>query len=191
MQLRPMHIAAHQWRNEILPQKRLPTADEQPARTTAITGKGLEIYTIGHSNHTSDVFVHLLKQHEIQLLVDVRSKPVSRFAAFANKKTLPGLLEREGIRHIFMGNSLGGKPTDPSLQDSDGKPDYVKMRSTDAFQEGISRLIELAKDASVALMCAEEDPSKCHRRLLIGPALEESGVRPLHIRADVSIQGVP
>ena len=142
----------------------------------------MEIYTIGHSNHTSDVFVHLLKHHEIQLLVDVRSNPVSRFAAFANKKTLPGLLEREGIRHMFMSDSLGGKPTDPSLQDCDGKPDYVKMRPTDAFQEGISRLIELAKDARVALMCAEEDPTRCHRRLLIGPAPEESGLGLLHIR---------
>ena len=135
----------------------------------------MDIYTIGHSNHPWENFSTLLKQHEIRALVDVRSKPVSRWAAFANRRTLPGLLEEEGIQHLYMGELLVGKPSDPSYYDDKGRIDYSKIRSTPYFRAGIVELLELARDARVVLMCAEEDPTKCHRTLLIAPAL---GARP-------------
>ena len=146
------------------------------------------IFTIGHSNHTWEAFAALLRQHGIQVLVDTRSNPQSRWAPFASAGTLPSLLEGEGIRYVFMGNSLGGKPADPSAYDANGKPDYRKMRATDEFQRGIGELLDLAEGAALALMCAEEDPGKCHRRLLIGPALEQRGVALIHIREDGSVQ---
>ena len=146
------------------------------------------IYTIGHSNHTWDEFAALLRQNEIQVLADTRSNPSSRFASFANARTLPSLLAQEGIRHVYLGDSLGGKPSDPSLFNDSGKPDYRKIRSTMSFREGIDRLMGLAEESNVVLMCAEEDPSKCHRRLLIGPALEERGIDLLHIRGDGEVQ---
>ena len=140
------------------------------------------IYTIGHSNHRWEQFLALLKGQAIETLVDVRSNPVSRWAAFANIRTLPGLLEREGIRHVFMGDSLGGKPADRELYDDNGTPDYGKIASQPAFQKGIEELMGVAADSRMALMCAEEDPSGCHRTLLIGPALEGRGVALVHIR---------
>ena len=149
----------------------------------------MNIHTIGHSNHSWECFAGLLKQHSIQTVVDTRTNPVSRWASFANKRTLPGLLELEGISYLYMGGLLGGKPADPSCYDSKGKPDYRKIRSTPLFQEGIGELLNLAGESSVVLMCAEEDPSKCHRTLLIGPALEEHRVALLHIRADGSVRG--
>ena len=121
--------------------------------------------------------------------MDVRSRPVSRFADFANSPTLPRLLEREGMRYIFMGDSLGGKPSDRSCYDGAGKPDYDEIRSRDFFKTGIGELTALAETTTVALMCAEEDPGKCHRRLLIGPSLAEIGIPLSHIRADGSLQG--
>ena len=146
------------------------------------------IFTIGHSNHTWDDFVRLLRQHGIETLVDVRSRPVSRFAPFANVPTLPRLLEGEGMSYAFMGDSLGGKPSDRSCYDDAGKPDYDEIRSRDFFKTGISELQALAGQSTIALMCAEEDPGKCHRRLLIGPTLAEMGVPLSHIRADGSVQ---
>lgn len=87
------------------------------------------------------------------------------------------------MRYVFLGDALGGgKPSDPSFYDPKGKPDYRKIRSSPVFQKGLQEVQELAEDRYVALMCAEEDPSKCHRRLLIGPALEAVGVKLLHIR---------
>ena len=95
-----------------------------------------QIYTIGHSNHTWESFSPLLLDNEIELLVDVRSNPVSRFAPFANHRTLPDLLESVDIDYEFMGGPLGGKPADQALYDSKGKPDYHKMRSLDEFSRG-------------------------------------------------------
>ena len=148
----------------------------------------MNIYTIGHSNHTWEAFLPLLEQHGIQTLVDTRTNPVSRWAAFSNRRTLPDLLDRAGVTYFYMGGLLGGKPSDPSCYDADGKPDYWRIRSKPFFQEGIAELVKLAGESLTAIMCSEEDPAKCHRTLLIGPALEEHKVAMLHIRRDGSVQ---
>ena len=147
----------------------------------------MNVYTIGHSNHTWDTFAPLLKQNDVDVLVDARSSPVSRHAPFANVRRLPTLLVQEGVRYVYLGESLGGRPADSSCYDGNGRPDYEKIRSKSFFREGVEELLKLAQDSTVALMCAEEDPKKCHRRLLIGPALENRGVALLHIRADGSV----
>ena len=170
----------------------------------------MEVYTIGHSNHTWERFAALLRQHGIEVLLDVRTNPVSRWAHFASKRTLPGLLEGEGMRYVHMGDSLGGKlapstgsgqapstgsPTSrgeggesPELYDSKGKPDYEKMRSSAGFQQGIEELLKLARDSRVAIMCAEEDPTRCHRTLLIGPQVRQHNMGLRHIRKDGSLE---
>ena len=148
----------------------------------------MRIYTIGHSNHTWESFAPLLKRYGIRLLVDVRSSPVSRWAPFASEHTLPNLLEGVDGRYLHLGSSLGGKPADSSYYDTQGKVDYRKLRSAYAFQEGIEELMRLARREEMAIMCAEEDPAKCHRSLLLGPALDEYGVDLAHIRADGSLQ---
>ena len=72
--------------------------------------------------------------------MDVRSNPASRWARFANRRVLPRLLDEQGIRHEYMGDSLGGKPSDPALYE-DGEPDYRKIAGSSEFQEGIVRLL--------------------------------------------------
>ena len=147
-----------------------------------------QIFTIGHSNHTWDKLVTLLKQHGVQVLVDTRSNPVSRFAPYASSRRLPGLLEQEGIRYVYLGDGLGGRPNDRSCYDEKGRPDYRVMRSRESFREGVEELLGLAEESAVAIMCAEEDPAKCHRTLLVGPALEQRGVRLRHIRKDGMVE---
>ena len=142
------------------------------------------IYTIGHSNHTWESFGALLRDHAIELLVDTRSNPVSRFAPFTNSRTLPDLLDREDIEYVYLGGPLGGKPIDKSFYDDKGKPDYRRMRAEETFQEAVDQVASMARRSNVVLMCSEEDPSQCHRLLLLGPALEEEkGLRMLHIRS--------
>jgi uncharacterized protein (DUF488 family) len=148
----------------------------------------MEIYTIGHSNHAWETFAPLLKMHGIETLVDVRSKPVSRFAPFSNIKRFPGLLESEGIKYVFMGDTLGGRPDDPFCYDVDGKPDYSVMRTRPIFKHRITELVEIARDATAVIMCSEENPMNCHRTLLIGPGLQEFGVALLHIRKGGAVQ---
>ena len=80
------------------------------------------ILTIGHSNHTWESFVSLLKAQEVEVLVDIRTEPVSKHAPFAISRTRPRLLELEGMRYLFLGDSLGGKPADRSCYDHRASP---------------------------------------------------------------------
>ena len=81
------------------------------------------------------------------------------------------------------------KPRDPSMYDAKGKPDYRKMRATDEFEEAIDQLAGMASRRRTAILCSEEDPSGCHRLLLLGPALGEWGCVQRHIRRDGRAQG--
>ncbi len=138
------------------------------------------IHTIGHSNHEFADLLALLRQHSIQMVVDVRSSPYSRYVPQANRETLSRALESAGIFYRWMGDRLGGKPEGVV-------PDYDKLRTSPAFQQGIADLLKLAVNLSTALMCSEGDHRQCHRHKLITPALLDQGVHVLHIQPDGSL----
>ena len=147
--------------------------------------ENLLIHTIGHSDHTTEAFVDLLRRHEISLVVDVRSQPYSRWADQFNRETLARDLKDAGIAYRFMGDALGGRPADPSLYDpGQERPDYRRVEQTPAYQAGIERLLELARTRRVALMCGEGDHRQCHRHLLLAQTLLARGVRVLHVQPD-------
>jgi uncharacterized protein (DUF488 family) len=140
----------------------------------------ITIYTIGHSNHSSEHFLALLQQHEIKLLIDVRSSPYSRYVPQANREVLARELESAGIAYRWMGDRLGGKP--------DGLvADYDQLRASRSFQEGIAELQVLADQHRTVVMCSEGDHRQCHRYKLITPVLIERGVQVLHIQPDGSL----
>jgi uncharacterized protein (DUF488 family) len=148
-----------------------------------------KLFTIGHSSMAAGEFVRLLTDHDVNLLIDVRSRPVSgRFPHF-NGTALSQILEGKGIRYLFLGEELGGRPDDPDAYRADGVVDYRGRRKSYAFGAGIERIEREAEHARVALMCAEEDPIECHRFLMICPELIALGLRPWHIRRDGSIEG--
>jgi uncharacterized protein (DUF488 family) len=148
----------------------------------------LTIYTIGHSNHPVDKFLGLLNLHQIETVVDTRSHPHSRFSPHFNRKQLEVNLANEDIQYLFMGETLGGRPIEPELYDSQGYVLYGEIARTDRFQMAIETLKEMAGDNRIALLCSEENPSVCHRRLLIGRVLFEEGVSVFHIRGDGKLQ---
>ena len=71
------------------------------------------IYTVGHSNHTIDHFLLLLRRHGISAIGDVRSIPYSRFAPHFNRRDLSVALRTAGITYVFLGRELGGLTDDP------------------------------------------------------------------------------
>ncbi len=146
------------------------------------------IFTIGHSNRDVNSLLKLLDENSIQVVVDVRSAPYSRHVPQFNKKDIQTAIIDAGIKYIFMGDSIGGKPVDQQYSDQHGKVDYAKLADSTIFQEGLSRLTKGIQDGwSIALMCAEEDPFKCHRHILIANELElKRNVPVWHIRADGS-----
>lgn len=144
-------------------------------------------FTLGHSNHSAEKFIGLLRQHPIELVVDVRSQPVSRFSPHFRKQNLEKLLAQHGMGYVWL-EALGGRPKDPRLYDAQGRADYAAMAVTEPFRQGLETLKELAGERGVALLCSEEDPNRCHRRLLVVRALcEESPLyqnEVWHIRKD-------
>jgi len=144
------------------------------------------IYTIGHSVHSLEGFLTLLKGHEIDYLCDVRSHPYSRNPQF-NRENLARDLKAAGIGYLFLGAELGARTTDPSCYDR-GKVRYEKLARTAPFRQGIARLIGEAAQHRVALMCAEKDPLECHRTILIAPHIIASGFDVQHIHADGSLE---
>ena len=146
------------------------------------------VYTLGHSCHSLSHFLGLLRQHGIALVVDVRSRPYSRYVPPFNRKALEEALKREGIAYHFLGDKLGGRPENQEFHREDGTIDYGKLQRSPLFQEGIIEVISLAEKFRLALLCGEEDPKRCHRKRLIGPMLKRSGVEVLHIRGDGSIE---
>ena len=146
------------------------------------------IFTIGHSNHSAEKFVGLLKQHGIEVVADVSSQPYSRHAPHFNAKDIEAILWDNGIRRLFLGFELGGRPTAEAFYDADGRVDYARIERSRSFLDGIKQLESSIRDHKTALLCSEEDPVGCHRRLLVGHVLGERGIVVRHIRGDGSVQ---
>ena len=119
--------------------------------------------------------------------MDTRSHPYSRHAPQFNAGGIEATLSGEGIRYLFLGRELGGRPEGGEFYDTEGRVDYALVGSSRPFLDGIGRLEQKIKTSTVALLCSEEDPTRCHRRLLVGRALEERGITLRHIRGDGSI----
>jgi uncharacterized protein (DUF488 family) len=107
----------------------------------------------------------------------------------ADSRALKRILKSAGIQYLYLGDMLGGHPDDPDCYDSQtGKPNYQAMQNKESFQQGINQLVEGLKKYRICVMCAEEDPSSCHRNLLVGEGLRRKGIQILHIRGDGRIQ---
>ena len=149
------------------------------------------IFTVGHSRHTAEQFVALLRAHAIEQLVDVRSQPRSKWVPHFDAAALALLLDARGVNYVSLGKQLGGRPEDRAYYREDGTVDYARRASAPDFADGISQLVALAQCWRTAILCAEEDPSCCHRRLLVAPALVRSGVAVVHVRGDGRLEPEP
>jgi uncharacterized protein (DUF488 family) len=129
-----------------------------------------------------------LKRHGIEVLVDTRSHPYSRHAPHFNTRDIQAALSGYGIGYLFLGLELGGRPEEKEFYDAEGRVDYALVERSRPFLDGIHRLEKEIQARKVALLCSEEDPAGCHRRLLVGRALSERGIVVRHIRGDGSVQ---
>jgi uncharacterized protein (DUF488 family) len=146
------------------------------------------VLTIGHSNQVLDAFLGLLRQHSVEAVADVRTVPWSRYVPHFNAKRLREALAERGINYVPLGAELGGRPAGEEFYDEQGHVRYDRLAASPAFQQGIDRVLGGARSHRIALLCSEEDPSRCHRHLLIGRVLRERGVTLSHIRGDGRIE---
>jgi uncharacterized protein (DUF488 family) len=146
------------------------------------------LFTIGHSTHTFDYFLSLLKKNGVEVVIDVRSVPYSKFASQFNEPKLKYYLKKHGIIYISMGDELGARHTDSSLLFNDGSVNFQKVMASQKFLMGISRLEDgLKKGYTISLMCSEKNPLECHRFSLISRFLYEKGHSITHILPNLNI----
>jgi len=139
------------------------------------------ILTIGHSTRTIEDFTDLLQAHGVRLIVDIRTVPRSRRNPQFNEDVLSASLKKSGIDYVRL-KELGGlrRPKKDSQNmgwrnlSFRGFADYMQ---TPEFETGINELIRLAQDRSVAIMCAEALPWRCHRSLVADGLV----VRGIHV----------
>jgi len=139
------------------------------------------LYSIGHGTRPEQDFMDLLKHYHSKYLVDVRSLPRSRFNPQFNRKALEHSLAHLNVKYVFMGDTLGGRPDDPSCY-VDGKISYHTLGQKDFYLSGIERLMKANdQDLNLAIMCSERKPQDCHRSRLIGKTLLGKGINLQHI----------
>ena len=136
------------------------------------------VKTIGHSNHSIERFVSLLKAGGVERLVDVRSTPWSRRHPQFGQKDLARSLAEAGIDYVHAGAALGGKPQ--------AGGSYDQLAARPAFKDALDCVIEEAQETVLCLMCAEKEPLDCHRTVLVSRRLAERGVNIEHLLADGS-----
>ena len=125
----------------------------------------MDIYTIGHSTHSIEEFISLLKTYEIELLVDVRSYPGSNYMPQFNKENMEKWVPENGIEYMHM-PSLGGRrkknhDIDESLVDgwrNTSFQNYAAYSLTKEYEEALGELISLEKEKRVCYMCSESVP---------------------------------
>ncbi len=147
----------------------------------------LTVYTVGHSNHTVEGLFELLAAHDIAVVADVRSSPYSRYAGQFSRAPLEAAVAQAGLAYVYMGEALGGMPNVPGYYDAEGYVRYDLIAASDRFRDGLARLLDIARERRVALLCSEEDPRDCHRHLLLARVLGKRGVTVLHLRGDGSV----
>ena len=140
------------------------------------------IYTIGYGTLELERWVSLLKQLNIQYLIDVRSRPFSSYRPEFSKSNLAAFLANHKIKYVFMGDKLGGQPEDEECYDKDGRVIYSKCETRPNYISGIRRIeTNLKGNIRLCLMCAEGKPEECHRSKLIGETLFRKNIGVWHI----------
>ncbi len=140
------------------------------------------LYTIGHSQHKVEYFVGLLRQHDVNYVLDVRSVPYSRYAEQFNRESIAYQLKNSGINYSFMGNYFGARPRNTDLYCDEGYLDFERVRKSEQFLKGFNNVVMgLDKGNNIALMCTEKEPIDCHRAIMVSRAFELSGINVNHI----------
>lgn len=146
-----------------------------------------EIFTIGHSIHSIDVFVELLLQHRITAICDVRSIPYSQYNPQFNRENLKQALTNVNIVYVFMGKELGARSENAQCY-RHGQVQFDRLAREPLFIKGINRLREGMKTYRIALLCAEKDPITCHRTILVCRNLRAIDIEIQHILEDGTLE---
>jgi uncharacterized protein (DUF488 family) len=132
--------------------------------------------------------LNLLRASGIEVVVDIRSKPSSQVVPHFDRKPFENSLKMNGFKYLYLGKELGGKPDSKDFYDAYGHVLYNLIAKSTPFVQAIERLLRGIHKYRVAVLCGEENPLNCHRRLLVGKVLGNYDVNLQHIRGNGRVQ---
>ncbi len=144
----------------------------------------MPIFTVGYGQDDFRTFADRLAVHGIDLLIDVRSNPYSRYDLSYRAGIIENHCAEVGLDYRFLGNLIGGKPKDPAMFDDRGRLIDERLVASPEFQAGLAEVADLGFHLNVAVMCGCARAMACHRGRLISPALAGRGQDVLHIGPD-------
>lgn len=142
-------------------------------------------HTFGYGSSSFKDLINAVKDHNIDLIIDIRSYPKSRLNKDFNRDNLELALSQNDIQYIYMGHELGGHPNDVELWLDSGLPNYDKISKTALFRSGILKVAFYCAKRRPLLLCSEKKPEKCHRSTLIAPYLCAQGITVRHITGNL------
>lgn len=147
-----------------------------------------DIYTIGYSCFEIEDFIEVLKKYNITCLIDVRSNPYSKYHVDYNKENLQNVLKTNGIIYRNYKFEFGAHQEDLQYF-TDGYLDFIKYTKSESFIEGVKKVeTGINMDYTFALMCAEKDPSTCHRNIMVAREFYNLGYVIKNILSDNSYE---
>ena len=161
----------------------------------------MPIFSVGHSSHSAERFFELIAPFHITHIIDVRSKPFSKWVPHFNKENFKKLAENHGYKYEWWGETLGGFGRKGGADDIDHPVDVYYgetlggsgRKGDESFQKAIEKLsikFGESSESTAVIVCAEKDPTECHRSNLIGSALRalpETSVDIQHILPDGNV----
>lgn len=142
------------------------------------------IYTIGYAAYPDirNMFA-VLKGLDVDAVIDIRSSPWSKTYTAYDKPSLMEACKKNGIHYRHYSREFGARQRNREYS-VDGQVNFERFAQSDQFREGLERVLKSSKEGyTLCLLCAEKDPIICHRSILIGRALHESGAEVLHVTA--------
>ncbi len=153
------------------------------------------IYTIGHSTRTQQELIDLLRHYNVNALIDIRAIPYSGYNPQFNRETLMKVMPETGIRYEHLQEVGGKRPSQEVMAAakscSERSRGFAGHMQTEEFKQGINHIVDLANTGeTLALMCAESEPSHCHR-FWVADALNDRGATIRHIITDNDVREHP
>ena len=145
----------------------------------------MEVFAIGHSNYPYEKFIEIIKNYNINCIVDIRKTPYSKYNVQYNKETFRDRLKKDGYIYVYMGDEFGVKRDSKESYNSEGYADFEKVVNEEIFLNGVKRLKKgINMGYNIVLLGAMQEPIRCHRSILVGRFLNKEGIKVKYILND-------